>query len=83
MIYTFRMDEIDNNIEAFKEIEADLKKDSINKWALMHASQLVGVYETFDEVVKKATTDFEPNSYVIRQIGTDTLTLPVSVAVLR
>lgn len=75
------MDEIDKNIQAFNLMSNDLEKESLGKWVLFHNEKLIKIFETFEDAAEYGRENFKVGTYLVRQVGFNSITLPVSVAV--
>lgn len=62
-------------------MQDELEKEHMGKWVLFYKSELVNIYDTFEEASAEAVEKFEAGTYLIRQIGVSSITLPVSVVV--
>lgn len=66
-------------IAAYEEMRSNLEAAHLGKWALVHDSVLVDVFEEFDQAASIAVRRFGRGPYLIRQIGARTVSLPASV----
>ena len=58
---------------------AVLEASAEGKWVLIHGSDEVGIFDSFEDAAAAAVEAFGVGSYLIRT-GTSTVTLPASVA---
>jgi hypothetical protein len=73
------MAELKDEISAYEQMKADLEARALGKWALVHDRQLVGTYAAFDDAAKEAVHRFGRGPYLIRQVGSASISLPASV----
>lgn len=73
------MADIKSNIAAFELSHAELEEKFMGQWVLFHDDALIAVYSSFDDAANDAVTRFGRGPYLIRQVGTSSLTLPASV----
>ncbi len=73
------MAELKQEIAAYEAMQADLESASLGKWALVHDSKLEGVFDSFELAAGTAVKKFGRGPYLIRQIGSASITLPASV----
>jgi hypothetical protein len=71
--------EIDVEISAYEAIPENIETQHRGKWALIHAGELIGVYDSFEVAAEEAVRHFGRGPYLIRQIGASPVTLPASV----
>ena len=61
---------LDENIEAFLEMSDELNEHHLYKFVLIHNRELIGSFDTLDDVVKEAMKKLDDNDhYLIRQVG--------------
>lgn len=70
---------LEKEIEAFTACQADLERDHPAKWVVFHDSDLVGVFDSFDEAAQEAVQRFGRGPYLIRQVGAPDIALPASI----
>jgi hypothetical protein len=63
------MTEMEADITAYEEHRQRLELDYTGRWVLIQARALVGVFDSFDEVVSEAVRRFGRGPYLIRQIS--------------
>lgn len=68
-----------DDIVAFEAMRPELEAAYLGKWVLVYDRQLIDVFETFDDVAAEAVRRFGKGPYLIRRIGTHSVTLPTSV----
>jgi hypothetical protein len=73
------MSELQRDIEAYEREQTQLEATSMGKWVLFHDATLVCIVDTFDEAAKKAVEEFGGGPYLIRQVGSSSMTMPASV----
>lgn len=70
---------LSDEIEAFQGMQRRLEIDHMGLWVLIHDRRLVGAFDTFQLAADDAVRKFGSGPFLIRQVGTSTLTLPISV----
>jgi poly-D-alanine transfer protein DltD len=76
--------EIDSIVRASREdARAVLEASAAGKWALIHGSDEVETFDSFDDAAAQAVKEFGVGSYLIRTAGASTVTLPASVVFQR
>lgn len=73
------MSPIQDEIAAFERLKAGLETDHLGEWALVHHGELVRLFPSFEEAAAEAVRQFGSGPFLIRQIGSEPLTLPASV----
>lgn len=73
------MAELDKEIAAFEKMRSDLEERHLGKFVLIRHSELVGVFESFEQVAEAAVRQFGRGPYLLRQVGARPVTLPASV----
>ena len=68
-----------DDISAYETMQAELEAKHLGKWAVVYKRELINVYDTFDEAAADAVAKFGRGPYLIRRIGSHTVTLPTSV----
>ena len=71
--------EIDKNIEAYNKVRKELESEYLGAWVVFHDCKQIGIYATFEDAANDAVTKFGRDSYLIREIGAEPITLPASV----
>jgi len=69
---------LDREIAAFEENRDALEASSMGKWVLIHGNSVIGTFHSFDAAAERAVRDFGKGPYLIRQIGSSTVSLPTS-----
>jgi hypothetical protein len=69
------MSELRDEIAAYDSIRADLETKALGKWAVVHDKLLVGIFDNFESAAKEAVRKFGRGPYLIRQIGSASITL--------
>jgi hypothetical protein len=72
------MAKIEQEIAAFRRMQADLESRALGKWVLVHDEQVVDLFDSFEGAAEHAVRRFGRGPYLIRQIGTPPVTLPAS-----
>lgn len=73
------MAELDQEIEAYNGMSAELEAHHMGKWVLVHDLHLVNIYDSFEAAAEEAVRLFGRGPYLIRQVGAPPVTLPASV----
>lgn len=73
------MGDINDEIKAFQEMQAELESTHMGEWALLHDGKLVGTFGTFESAADSAVQKFGRGPFLIRQVGGPPATLPISV----
>ena len=60
-----------------------IEVSAAGKWALIHGSIEVGIFDSFDDAAARAVEEFGVGSYLVRTAGASTVTLPASVVFQR
>ena len=68
-----------DDISAYEAMQAELEAAHLGKWAVFHQRECVGIYDSFDDAARDAVSRFGRGPYLIRRIGSHTVTLPTSV----
>ena len=73
------MNTIQMEIDAFEQLRPDLEAEHMGQWVLVHAGEVIGFYETFEQAADHAVRTFGSGPFLIRQVGAEPITLPASV----
>ncbi len=73
------MANLDIELQAFKDMKADLEKHHMGKWVVIHDGELVDTFDTLDAAATEAVRRFGRGPYLIRQVGAPLASLPASV----
>lgn len=73
------MTELDVEISAYENMRDELEAQHMGKWVIIHETELVGIYNTFEDAAEEAVRKFGRGPYLIRQVGAPPVTLPASV----
>jgi hypothetical protein len=73
------MANLDAEIIAYEAMRADLEAHHMGKWTLINDGKLIGVYDSLDAAAQDAVKLFGRGHYLIRQVGSTSVTLPASV----
>ena len=68
-----------DDISAYEEMQAELEAAHLGKWALIYERELIAIFDTFDDAAQHAVAKFGRGPYLIRKIGSHSVTLPASV----
>jgi hypothetical protein len=68
---------------AHANARAVLEASPMGEWVLIHGSERVGTFDTFEDAASRAVEEFGVGSYLIRTGGASTVTLPASVVFQR
>ena len=74
------MPNLDADLSAFAEMRENLEAHLMGRWILIHDTQLIGDFDSFDAAAKAAVSKFGRGPYLIRQVGAAAITLPAAVA---
>ena len=67
------------DIAAFEEAQNDLEAAAMGKWVLVHDAVVIDTFDTFEAAAERAVGDFGAGPYLIRQVGSSSVSLPASV----
>ena len=56
-----------------------LEKEHHGKFVLIHGSEVVDTFDTFEAAADEGLRQFEPGTFLIRRVGAERDSLPVSV----
>lgn len=70
---------LEKEITAYEKMRTSLEADHFGEWVIVHDSELIGTYESFEAAAKVAVGRFGRGPYLIRQTGAPPLALPASV----
>ncbi len=73
------MAELDTEIATFESRATELEAHHPGKWVIIHGSEFVGAFDSFDSAAREAVRLFGRGPYLIRQVGAPAPNLPVSV----
>ena len=73
------MPELDQEIQAYEAMQANLEEHHMGKWVVIHDGELVDAFDTLDAAATEAVRRFGRGPYLIRQIGAPPVSLPASV----
>jgi hypothetical protein len=73
------MANLTDEIQAYEAARSDLESKYLGRWVLMHDQQLVDTYDCFENAADQAVRRFGRGPYLIRQVGAQSVSLPVSV----
>ena len=77
--YNFCMAVLEHEIATFEENRKDLEASSMGKWVLVFDHSIIGTFDSFEDAADHAVGRFGAGPYLIRQVGTSSVTLPASV----
>jgi hypothetical protein len=67
------------DIIAYEAMRSELEASHIGSWVLVYDRDLVGIYDSFESAAGVAVSKFGKGPYLIRRIGSASVTLPTSV----
>lgn len=67
------------DIVAYEAIQEELEASHLGRWALVYNCELIGIFDSFEAAAQEAVTRFGKGPYLIRRIGSASVTLPTSV----
>jgi hypothetical protein len=70
---------LEREIAAFEQMLPQLERDHYQKWAVFHAADFIGAYDSFDSAAKEAVKRFGRGPYLIRQVGAPPTAMPASL----
>ncbi len=73
------MSPIEQEIAAYEKMRPELEANHMGKWVLFHNQKMIAIYESFEKISEDAVKRFGRGPYLIRQIGSSSVTLPASV----
>jgi hypothetical protein len=73
------MGDIQTEIDAFQEMQADLEARLFGRWVLVYGGKLIGDFTEFEEAADHALEKFGRGPYLIRKVGEEPSPLPISV----
>ena len=73
------MANLTDEINAYEAARSDLESKYLGRWVLMHERKLIDTYDCFENAADQAVRRFGRGPYLIRQVGAQSVTLPVSV----
>jgi hypothetical protein len=73
------MADLDTEIAVYDAKRQELEASHMGKWVLVHESELIGIFDSFQGAAENAVRKFGRGPYLIRQVGAPPVTLPASV----
>jgi hypothetical protein len=73
------MTNLSDEIDAYESVRGDLEAKYLGKWAVFHDRELVDTYDCFENAAANAVRRFGRGPYLIRQVGAQSVSLPVSI----
>jgi hypothetical protein len=70
---------LDVEISTYEQKKDELETVHKGKFVVVHGSDVIGVWDTFDAAALEAVRRFGRGPYLIRQVGSPFPTLPASV----
>ena len=67
------------DIAAYEAQQGELEAAFFGKWVLFYDRQFIGTFDSFDEAARIAVARFGKGPYLIRRVGSTSVTLPASV----
>lgn len=77
------MPALEAELNTYATLQESLENDSMGQWVLIKGDTVVGILPAFEEAAAVAVERFGRGPYLIRQIGSGTLSLPASAAFFR
>lgn len=74
------MPELEKEIAAFENMQAELEAHHNGKWAVIHGDELIDSFDSFEVAAAAAVERFGRGPFLIRQIGAPAFVMPASVA---
>ena len=68
-----------DDIAAYESMQSELEASYLGRWVLFYDRKFVDTFESFDDAAKVAVARFGKGPYLIRRIGSNSVTLPASV----
>ena len=73
------MADLQLEIAAYRRMERDLKEHHPGQWVVVHDGELIDAFESFEAAADEAVKRFGRGPFLIRQVGAEPTTLPISV----
>ncbi len=73
------MEDIDKNIAIYNLNKESLESEHLGEWVLIHNEKIEAFYDSFEVAAKNAVEKFGSGPYLIRRVGSESITLPTSV----
>lgn len=73
------MADLDAEIRSFERMLPKLEAEHMGRWVLIHNSQLIDTFDSFELAADDAVRRFGRGPFLIRQVGALPDSLPVSV----
>jgi hypothetical protein len=73
------MANLTEDIAAYEALRNEFELSQMSKWVLFHDRQLVAIHDSFADAANEAVERFGRGPYLIRQIGSESVTLPASL----
>lgn len=73
------MPELDQDIDAFAGLRAELEAHHMGEWVLIRERQLINTFPSFEDAAQVAVENYGRGPYLIRQVGASPVVLPASV----
>ena len=70
---------LERDLAAFEAVRSELEARAMGKWVLFQDAALIGVFDSMEAAAERAVADFGAGPYLLRQIGSSSVTLPASV----
>lgn len=73
------MENLAKEIAFYESKKSELMDEHLGEWVLVHESDLIGTFASFELAAQEAVKRFGAGPYLIRQIGASPIVLPASV----
>ena len=73
------MSGLSKQIAAYEEMRDYLETDHFGEWVVLHAEELVGTYDSFEDAADDAVRRFGRGPYLIRRVGAGPIRLSSSI----
>lgn len=74
------MKNLDQEIALYDSKKIEFESKHMGEWVLIHESEVVGFFNSFEIAANVAVPKFGSGPYLIRQVGAKPFVIPVSVA---
>ena len=73
------MSDISEDVKAYESMQHDLEASHKGMWVLIRDRALIGIFSSFEDAADAATQRFGRGPFLIREVGAEPTTLPISV----
>ena len=70
---------LQENIARYDAIKEELEQECLGQWIVIYDCELIGSFEDFQDAAETAVTRFGRGPYLIRRVGVERPSLPVSL----